>query len=147
MDGIRLETYLLPHLVHPGLLWPPSGSPFHGCRPNHGLLVLVMVLLVLLWCWKLAAAELFSLGNELPSGLVPQSGNIHDLLLALELSGCSDWWLGQEGEVPGCFVVDTGFLPIGWAGGTAAATEGTASRTVVHADVDAGAGVLEGDSV
>ncbi len=45
---IRLETYLLPHLVHPGLLQLPSGSPFHGCRPDHGLLVLFVALLALL---------------------------------------------------------------------------------------------------
>jgi hypothetical protein len=48
LDGIRLETYLLPCLEHPGLLRPPGGSPFHSCRPDHGLLVLDAVLLVLL---------------------------------------------------------------------------------------------------
>jgi hypothetical protein len=76
---------LLPHLVHPRLLQPPSGSPFHSCRPGHDLLMLAMVLLVLLGCWRLAAAELLSSGNESPSDLVPHSRNIHDLLLAL---GC-----------------------------------------------------------
>jgi hypothetical protein len=50
LDEIRLETYLLPHPEHPGLFRPPSGSPFHGCRPDHGLLVLTMALLVLLRC-------------------------------------------------------------------------------------------------
>jgi hypothetical protein len=45
--------------------------------------VLVVVLLGLLGCWKLVAAELLSLGNAMPSGLVPHSGNILDLLLAL----------------------------------------------------------------
>jgi hypothetical protein len=103
--------------------------------------VLVVVLLVLLRCWKLAVAELLSLGNDSPNGLVPHSGNIHSLLLALALSSCSGWLLGQEGEVPGCSVSGTGFLPVGCSGGTAAA-EGTASGTAV----DAGAGVLEGDS-
>jgi hypothetical protein len=47
--------------------------------------MLAMVLLVLLGCWRLAAAELLSSGNESPSDLVPHSRNIHDLLLAL---GC-----------------------------------------------------------
>jgi hypothetical protein len=47
--------------------------------------------------------------------------------------------------VPGCFITDTGFLPVGFSGGTTAAAEGTAFVTVVDADVDAGAGVLEGD--
>jgi hypothetical protein len=83
LDGIRLETYLLPHLVHPRLLRPPSGSPFHGCRPGHGLLVLVVVLLILLRCWKLAAAKLLSSGNDSSSDLIPHNGDIHDLLLVL----------------------------------------------------------------
>jgi hypothetical protein len=39
---------LQPHPEHPGLLRPPGDSPFHGCRLDHGLLVLVVVLLVLL---------------------------------------------------------------------------------------------------
>jgi hypothetical protein len=125
-----------------------NGSPFHGCRPDHGLLVLAVVLLVLLRCWKLAAAELLSSGKESPSGHVPHSGNIHGLLLALALSSYSDWWLGQEGEVPGCSIIDTDFLRVDSAGSTTAAAEGTASGTVVDADVDAGAGVdvHEGDS-
>jgi hypothetical protein len=43
-------------------------------------------------------------------------------------------------------VADTGFVPIGCSGGTAA-VEGTASDTAIGADVDAdgGVGVLEGD--
>jgi hypothetical protein len=88
------------------------------------------------------------LGNAMPSDLVPHSGNIHGLLLVLELLGCSYWLMGQEGEVSGCSVVDTGFLPVGCSGGTAAATEGTTSDTAVGANVDVGAGVhvLEGDS-
>jgi hypothetical protein len=85
------------------------------------------------------------LGNELPIDFVPHSGNICGLLLALELLGCFDWLLRQEGEVSGCFVADTGFLPVGYSGGTAAA-EGTASGTVVDADVDSGVGALKGDS-
>jgi hypothetical protein len=106
--------------------------------------VLAVVLLVVLGCWKLAAAELLSSGNESLSGLVPHSGNIHDLLLALGLSSCSSWWLGQEGEVPSCSTADIGFLPVGCPSGTTAVAEGTASRITVDADADAGA--LEGDS-
>jgi hypothetical protein len=56
--------------------------------------MLVVVLLVLLGHWELTAVELLSLGNVMPSGLVPCSGNINDLLFALELLGCSDWLLG-----------------------------------------------------
>jgi hypothetical protein len=63
----------------------------------------------------------------IPSGLVPHSGNIYGLLLALGLSGCSGWLLGQEGEVPGCSVVDTGFLPIDCAGGIAG-TDGSPEK-------------------
>jgi hypothetical protein len=48
LDRIRLETYLMPCTEHPGLLQPPGGSPFHGCRPNHVLLVLAVPHLVLL---------------------------------------------------------------------------------------------------
>jgi hypothetical protein len=134
-----------------GASWIASASkwfPFHGCSPGHGLLMLVVVLLVLMGCSRLAVAELLSSGNELPSGLVPHSGNIHDLLLVLGLSGCSGWLLGKEGEVSRYSTADTGFLLIGCVGGTTAAAEGTASGTAVGADVDAGAGVdvLEGDS-
>jgi hypothetical protein len=45
---IRLEIDLLPRPEHPGLLRPPGGPPFHGCRPYHGLLVLALALHVLL---------------------------------------------------------------------------------------------------
>jgi hypothetical protein len=48
LGGIRLETYLLARPEHPGLLRPPGDSPFHGCRPDYGLLALAVVLLVLL---------------------------------------------------------------------------------------------------
>jgi hypothetical protein len=85
------------------------------------------------------------MGNELPSDLVPHSGNICGLLLALGLLGCSNWLLGQEVEVSGCSVTGTSFLHVGCSGGTAAA-EGTASDTVAGAYADADAGVLEGDS-
>jgi hypothetical protein len=48
LGRIRLEIYLLPRPEHPGLLRPRGGSPFHDCRPDHGLLVLAVVLLVLM---------------------------------------------------------------------------------------------------
>jgi hypothetical protein len=113
LDGSRLETYLLPHLVHPGLLQPPCGSPSHGCRPGHDLLMLVAVLLFLLGCWKLAPSGVLSSGNAMLSGLVPQSGNILGLLLALGLLSCSNWLLWQEGEVLGCSASDIGFPIVG----------------------------------
>ena len=91
----------------------------------------------------MAADELLSSCSDSPSDLVPHYGNIHDLLHALALSGCSGWLLGQEGEVPGCSGAGTDFLLTGCSDGTAAATEGTASDTVAGADTDAG--VLEGD--
>jgi hypothetical protein len=86
------------------------------------------------------------LGSATPSGLALQSGNNLDLLLALRLSGCSDWLLGHEGDVPGCFASGTDFLPFDCSSGTAAA-EGAASGIDVDANVDsgAGAGILEGD--
>jgi hypothetical protein len=89
--------------------------------------------------WKMVVAELLSLGNDSPNGLVPHSGNMHDLLLALKLLGCSGWLLGQEGEVPGCSDVDTDFLPAGCFGDT---TEETISGTTAGSDADAGAGDL-----
>jgi hypothetical protein len=124
---------------------PPSGSPFHGCRHVHGLLMLAVVLLVLLRCWKLAAAEILSLSNDSCNGLVPHNGNIHGLLLALVLPNCFGWLLGQEGKVPGCSVAGTDFLPIGFSGGTVAAAEGTTSDTTAGDGTDADAGNLEGD--
>jgi hypothetical protein len=82
------------------------------------------------------------LGNDPPSGLVPHSGNMHDLLLALELLGCFGWLLRQEGEVSGCSYAGIDFLPTGCSDGTVAAEE-TASS--IAAGADAGAGDLEGD--
>jgi hypothetical protein len=49
------------------------------------------------------------LGNDLPSGLVPHNGNMHDFLLALALLGCSGWLLGQEDGLLGCSDADIGF--------------------------------------
>jgi hypothetical protein len=87
----------------------------------------------------LAAAELLSLGNDSPSGLVPHSGNMHEFLLALALLGCSGWLLGQQDGVPGCSDAHIDFLPSGYSDGTAAAAEETASSTAAGSDTDAGA--------
>jgi hypothetical protein len=86
-----------------------------------------------------------SLGSASPSGLVPHNGSMHDLLLALELLGCSGWLLGQEGEVPGCSDASTNFLPAGCSNATTAAVEGTVSGIAAGADTDVGAGDLEAD--
>jgi hypothetical protein len=145
VGGIRLKTYLLPHLVHPGLLLPPSGSPFHGCRTGHDLLMPVVVLLLLLGCWKLNAPGLPSSGITSPSGLALHNGNILYLLLALGLPSYPDYLLGQEGEVFDCYAPDIDFLPIGCAGGTAAA-EGTSSRIAANADTGSNVDIPEGDS-
>jgi hypothetical protein len=77
--------------------------------------------------------------------LFPHNGNMHGLLLALGLFGCSGWLLGQEGEVPGCSDISTDFLLVGCSDGTATAAEGTASDIATGADADADAGDLEGD--
>jgi hypothetical protein len=91
----------------------------------------------------LVAAELLSLGNDSPNGLIPHSGNMHDFLLALALLGCSGWLLGQEGGLPGCFDAVIDFLPAGCSDGTTAAAEETASSTTAAgSDADAGAGDL-----
>jgi hypothetical protein len=63
---------------------------------------------------------------------------MHDLLLVLELLGCSGWLLGQEDKVPGCSDAGTDFLPDGCSDGTAATVEETASRIAAGADADAG---------
>jgi hypothetical protein len=84
------------------------------------------------------------LGNDPPSDLVPHSGNIHDILLALALPNCFGWLLGQEGEVSGCSEASTDFLLTGCSDGTVVvATEGTASDTAASADVDAEAGAID----
>jgi hypothetical protein len=122
----------VPLLGSPGLCRPPGGSPFRTRHEaTHGCLLLAEVHSILQGHWKLTAAELLSLGNDSPSDLFLHSGNNYDILLALVLAVCSDWLLGQKGEVPGC------------SGGTAAAAEGTASDTAAGASADAD--VLEGD--
>jgi hypothetical protein len=85
------------------------------------------------------------LGNESPCVLVPHSGNICGLLLALALPSCYDWLLGQEGEVSGYFASGIDSLLVDCSSGTDAAIEEIASGTVVDVGADADAGVLEGD--
>jgi hypothetical protein len=145
LDGIQLETCLLPHLMHPELLWPPSGSLSHGCRPGHSLLMHVLLLLVLLGCWKLTAAELLSSGMASPNDLALHNGRILSLLFAQGISGHSDWLLGQEGEVSDYSTFDTDFLSVGCAGDTTAAAEGTTFGIVADADTGSGVDVPEGD--
>jgi hypothetical protein len=142
-DEIRLRTYLLPHLVHPGSLRPPSGSPFHGYTLGHDYLLPVEVHLALLEHWGWSAAAPSSLDNALPSGLVLHSGSIL-CLLVLGLLGCSYSLLGQEGEVPGCSASDTGYLPAGCSDDTVAAV-GTASKTAAGMDADSDADIPVGD--
>ena len=120
----------MPRLGSPVLCRPPGGSPFRtGHEATHGCCLLVEMHSVLQGQWELTAAELLSLGNDSPSGLVPHNGNMCDLLLVLELLGCSGWLLGQEGEVPGCSDASTNFLPAGCSNATTAAVEGTVSGT------------------
>jgi hypothetical protein len=54
----------------------------------------VVVLLVLLGCWKLTVVELLSSGIASPRDLALHNGSILGFLLALGLSGYSDWLLG-----------------------------------------------------
>jgi hypothetical protein len=68
---------------------------------------------------------------------------MHDLLLALELLGCFDWLLGQEGKVPGCSDAGTDFFLAGCSNGIAAAAKETVSGTAAAgSDADASAGDL-----
>jgi hypothetical protein len=84
----------------------------------------------------LAAAELLSLGNDSPNGIVHHSGNMHDFLLELALLDCSGWLLGQEDGLSGCSYANIDFL-------LADCSDGTASSTVAaDSNVDAGAGDL-----
>jgi hypothetical protein len=132
--------YLVPLLESPGLCRPPSGSPFHtGHEVAHGCCLLAALHSAWLGRWKLAAAELLSLGNDSPNGLAHHSGNMHDFLLELALLDCSGWLLGQEGGLPGCSDAGIDFLLAGYSDGTAAAEE-TASSTAGGSNTDAGAG-------
>jgi hypothetical protein len=87
----------------------------------------------------MSVAELLSLVNDSPNGLVPHSGNMHDLLLALELLGCSGWLLGQEGEVPSCSDADTDFLLVGCPDDIVAPKETASSTAAGGSDADASA--------
>jgi hypothetical protein len=134
----------VPLLGSPGLCWPPGGSPFcTGHEAAHGCCLLVAMHSVWQGHWELAATKMLSLENDSPSGLVPHSGNMCGLLLALELLGCSGWLLGQEGEVPGCSSAGTDFLLASCSDGIVAAAEETASNTAAAvADAYAGASDL-----
>ena len=90
--------------------------------------------------WELAAAELLSLGNDSPNGLVLHSGNMHDLLLALTLLGCSGWLLGQEDRLPGCSDAGIDFLLAGCSDGTAVVEETASGTAAAGSDADGGAG-------
>jgi hypothetical protein len=114
----------VPLLGSPGLCRPPGGSPFRTRHEaTHGCCLLVVMHSAWQWHWELAAAELPSLGNDSPSGLVPHSGNMCGLLLALELFGCFGWLLGQEGEVSSCSYAGMDFLLAGCSSGTTAADD------------------------
>jgi hypothetical protein len=143
-NGAQLRTYLVPLPGCPGLRRPPGGSPFRtGHEAAHGCCLLVAVHSAWQGHWELATAELPSLGNDSPSGLVPHSGNMHDLLLVLELLGCCGWLLGQEGEVPSCSGAGMDFLLVGCSDGTAVVAEETTSDTAAAGvDADACAGDL-----
>jgi hypothetical protein len=82
------------------------------------------------------------LGNDLPNGLVPHSGNMHDFLLALTLLDCSGWLLGQEDGLPSCSSAGIDFLLAGCSDVIAAAEETASGTTVAGSDTDAGAGDL-----
>jgi hypothetical protein len=120
---------------------PPSGSPFHTAHEvAHGCCLLAALHSASLGRWKLAAAELLSLGNDSPSDLVPHSGNMHDFLLELALLDCSGWLLGQEDMLPVCSDAGIDFLLAGCSDGTAATEETASGTAAAGSDADAGAG-------
>jgi hypothetical protein len=134
--------YLVPLLGSPRLCRPPGGLPFRTRREAaHGCCFLVAVHSTRQGHWELAAAELPSLGNASPSGVVPHNGSMHDLVLELEILGYSSWLLGQEGKVSGCSDAGTDFLPAGCSDGTAA-KETAFDTAVAGSGADAGAGDL-----
>jgi hypothetical protein len=67
---------------------------------------------------------------------------MYDFLLALELLGCSGWLLGQEGEVPSCYDVDTDFLPASCSDSTTAAEEIASCTAAGDSDAHVGIGDL-----
>jgi hypothetical protein len=110
-------------------------------------LLLAEVHSVFLGHCELIVAGLLSSSIASPSGLAIRSGNTLSLLLALGLSGCSDWLLGQEGEVSSCSASGIGSLSVGCVGGTAAAAaEGTDFGIAADADAGSGADIPKGDS-
>jgi hypothetical protein len=71
-NGTRLGMYLVPLLWSLGLCRPPGGSPFlTGHKAAHGCCLLVAMHSTWQGHWELAAADLLSLGNDSPNGLVP----------------------------------------------------------------------------
>jgi hypothetical protein len=118
--------------VFPGLLRPPNGSVSHGCSASErSCLLLAKANSTSLGHWGLATAELPSLDNASPNGLVLHNGSILNLLLALGLLDCSSWFLGQEDEVH----VDSA-SGTDCSGDTAADAECTASETIAEASAD-----------
>jgi hypothetical protein len=68
---------------------------------------------------------------------------MHDFLLELALLDCSGWLLGQEDELPSCYVAGIDFLLAGYSDSTPAAAEETDSGTAAAGSyADAGAGDL-----
>jgi hypothetical protein len=88
-------------------------------------------------------AELPSLDNASSNGFVPHNRSMCDLLLVLELFGCSGWLLGQEGELPGCSDASIDFLPVGCSNGTVVVVVVVAEETTSGTGADADAGDLE----
>ena len=133
--------------MFPRLLRPTDGLVSHGCSASdHGCLLPTEVHSVLVGHWAPAVVETSSSGNASPSGPALHSGSIICLLLALGLSDCSDWLLGQEDEVPDYSASGTDFLLTGCSSGTAANAEGTVSGTAAEADTSPAADIPKGDS-
>jgi hypothetical protein len=82
------------------------------------------------------------LGNGLPNGLVPHSGNMHDFLPELAPLDCSGWLLGQEDGLPGCSDAGIDFLLAGCSNSTAVAEETASGTVAAGSDADVGAGDL-----
>jgi hypothetical protein len=130
-----------------GLLWLPDGSASHGCSASdHGCLLPTEVHSVLVGHWAPAVVETSSSGNASPSGPALHSGSIICLLLALGLSDCSDWLLGQEDEVPDYSASSTDSLPIDCSHGTAVVARGTTFGIAAGADAGSIVDIPEGNS-
>jgi hypothetical protein len=94
----------------------------------------------------LAAVEPSYSDNASPNGPALHSGSILYLHLALGLLDCSDWWLGQEDEVPNYLVSGTDFLLVDCSDDTAADAEGSAFGTTIDVDNGSIANIPKGDS-